>query len=118
MAKDHDAVDVGLGEYVRTNSTAPWLATYRLLSKSSPCVPEVAIRMAQMSEFERSYAHVLLYPPQPISVVDYDGRQGSFSTKMYGSTFCSGNSGFNMSVFGFACSCGQHQRIVAYVFPL
>ena len=84
VAKDHDAVDVGLGEYVRSNSTAPWLATYRLLSKSSPCIPEVAIRMAQLSEFERSYSHVLLYPPQPAAVVDYDGRQGNFSTKMYG----------------------------------
>ena len=83
VAKDHDAVDVGLGEYVRSNSTAPWLATYRLLGKSSPCIPEVAIRMAQLSEFERSYSHVLLYPPQPVAVVDYDGRQGDFSCMMY-----------------------------------
>ena len=84
VAKDHDAVDVGLGEYVRSNRTAPWLATYRLLSKSSPCIPEVAIRMAQLSEFEKSYERVLLYPPQPASVVDYDGRQRNFSAKMYG----------------------------------
>jgi hypothetical protein len=58
VAKDHDAVDVGLGEYVQSNSSAPWLATYRLLSKKSPCIPEVAIRMAQLSEFERSYAYL------------------------------------------------------------
>ena len=32
VAKDHDAVDVGLGEYARKDATAPWLATYRLLS--------------------------------------------------------------------------------------
>ena len=83
VAKDHDAVDVGLGEYVRSNSTAPWLATYRLLSKSSPCIAEVAICMPQLGEFERLYSHVLLYPPQPAAVVDYDGRQGNFSTKMY-----------------------------------
>jgi hypothetical protein len=37
VAKDHDAVDVGLGEYVQSSSTAPWLAAYRLLSKSTPC---------------------------------------------------------------------------------
>ena len=36
--KDHDAVDVGLGEYVCKDATAPLLATYRLLSKSSPPV--------------------------------------------------------------------------------
>ena len=29
VAKEHDAVDVGLGEYVQKSSTAPWLAAYR-----------------------------------------------------------------------------------------
>ena len=48
VAKDHDAIDVSLGEYVQKGQTAPWLATYRLLCKSSPCIPEVAIRMAQL----------------------------------------------------------------------
>ena len=59
LAKDHDAVDVGLGEYVQKNASSSWLAAYRLLSKTSPCLPEVAIRMAQLSEMERSYANVL-----------------------------------------------------------
>ena len=59
VSKDHDAVDVGMGEYKQKCATAPWLATYRLLSKSSPSIPEVAIRMGQLSEFERSYTHVL-----------------------------------------------------------
>ena len=85
VSKDHDAVDVGLGEYVQKDSTSAWLATYRLLSKSSPCLPEVAIRMAQLSEFERSYANVLLYPPQPCAMVNFQERQqGNFSAKMYG----------------------------------
>ena len=60
VSKDHDAVNVGTGEYKQKCATAPWLATYRLLSKSSPSIPEVAIRMAQLSEFEKSYTHVLL----------------------------------------------------------
>ena len=84
VSKDHDAVDVGLGEYVQKNSNSSWLAAYRLLSKGSPCLPEIAIRMAQLSEFERSYSHVLLYPPQPSAMIDYDGRQGNFTSKMYG----------------------------------
>ena len=84
VSKDHDAVDVGLGEYVQKNACAPWLSAYRLLSKSSPCLPEVAIRMAQLSEFERSYSHVLLYPPQPAAMVTLEGRQGNFSARMYG----------------------------------
>jgi hypothetical protein len=83
VSKDADAVDVGLGEYVQKNSTSSWLATYRLLSKSSPCFPEVAIRIAQLSEFERSYSHVLLYPPQPAAMLDHEARQGIFSAKMY-----------------------------------
>ena len=85
VAKDHDAVDVGLGEYVQRNATGAWLATYRLLSKSTPCIPEIAIRMAQLTEFEKSYSHVLLYPPQPAAMVDFSARQGgNFSAKMYG----------------------------------
>ena len=82
--QDHDAVDVSLGEYVQKGTAAPWLATYRLLSKGSPCIPEVAIRMAQLSEFERSYTYVLLYPPQPAQMIKLEGRQGNFSSRMYG----------------------------------
>ena len=61
-----------------------WLAAYRLLSKSTPCLPEVAIRMAQLSEFERSYSNVLLYPPQPALVLHPEARCGNFSQRMYG----------------------------------
>ena len=84
VAKDHDSLDVGLGEYVQKASTAPWLATYRLLCKSAPCLPEVAIRMAQLPEFDRSYSHVLLYPPLPAQVLTFEQRQKNFSSKMYG----------------------------------
>ena len=76
VSKDHDSVDVGLGEYTQKGSTAPWLAAYRLLTKSNPCLPEVAIRMAQLPEFERSYSHVLLYPPQPEHMVKFEGAAG------------------------------------------
>ena len=84
VAKDHDAVDVGLGEYVQTGSTAPWLATYRLLSKQTPCIPEVAIKMASLPEFERTYSHVLLYPPQPKDCTSPEDRRRNFSSRMYG----------------------------------
>jgi len=85
VSKDHDAVDVGLGEYVQKNATSSWLAAYRLMCKSSPGIPEVAIRMAQLPEFDRSYTHVLLYPPQPADMVQYEDRQGgNFSALMYG----------------------------------
>ena len=84
VAKDHDSVDVGLGEYVQKNACSSWLSAYRLMSKCSPGLPEVAIRMAQLPESDRSYSHVLLYPPQPASCLDYEGRQINFSSKMYG----------------------------------
>ena len=48
VSKDHDAVDVGLGEYCAKNPSAPWLSTYRLFCKSSPDIPEIAILMAQL----------------------------------------------------------------------
>ena len=40
--------------------------------------------MAQLSELERSYSHVLLYPPQPAAMTEHAGRQTNFSTEMYG----------------------------------
>ena len=40
--------------------------------------------MAQLSEFERSYAHVLLYPPQPRAMQEPEGFASNFSTRMYG----------------------------------
>ena len=58
VSKNHDAVDVGLAEYVRNDTTGPWLATYRLLARSFPCIPEVAIRLADLSELEKSYTQV------------------------------------------------------------
>ena len=84
IAKDHDTVDVGLGEYVQRGNTAPWLASYRLLNKSTPCIPEVALRMASASEFDRTYSHVLLYPPQPDECRTAEGRARNFSSSMYG----------------------------------
>ena len=84
VSKDHDAVDVGLGEYVAKDTTAPWLSAFRLLSKSTPGIPEVAIRMASCTEFETSFAHTLLYPPQPLDMTDFANRQQNFSCKMYG----------------------------------
>ena len=82
VAEDHDAVDVGFGEYVQKNACGSWLSTYRLMCKSTPCLPEVAICMAQLSEFDRSYTNVLLYPPQPVGMVEYQGRRGNFSARM------------------------------------
>ena len=64
------------GEYAQKESMASWLAAYRFLFKSSPCTPEAATRMAQLSEFERPYSHVLMYLPQLAAMVEYDGRQG------------------------------------------
>ena len=83
VAKDHDSVDVGLGEYVQKNAVTSWLAAYRLLTKSAPCLPEVAIRMAQLSEFDRSYSHVLLYPPQPSAMLESRAVDANFSAHMY-----------------------------------
>ena len=90
--KGHDAVDVGLGEYVQTKNTAPWLATFGLLSKMTPSIPECAIRLAQYSEFDKSYSHELLFPPQPDAVASAldapqehgaGGHSGNFSWNMY-----------------------------------
>ena len=40
--------------------------------------------MAACTEFETSFSHTLLYPPQPADMVELAGRQKNFSCKMYG----------------------------------
>ena len=54
VSKDHDSVDVGLGEYVQRGAISPWSAAYRLISENSPCLPEAALRTAQLPEFDGS----------------------------------------------------------------
>ena len=44
----------------------------------------MAIRLAGLSEFEHSYAQVVMYPPQPADVVDLEGRQKNFTCRLYG----------------------------------
>ena len=56
----------------------------RVPDKGSPCIPEVAIRMTELPEMQKSYSHVLMYPPQPAAMVEYAGRQQNFTSKMYG----------------------------------
>ena len=78
---------------------APWLAAYGLLSKSTPSIPEVALRMASCPEFHKSYSHALLYPPLPRDALAAAGappsgsagpgqdsvapKAGNFSWRMY-----------------------------------
>lgn len=83
ISKDHDAVDVSLGEYTQKNVMSNWLATYRLLCQESPGIPECAIRMASLPEFDRSFLYELLYPPQPAAMVSFDGRRVNSHAKMY-----------------------------------
>ena len=40
VAKDHNPVDVGFGEYCQKNASSPWLCTYRLLCKSTPGISD------------------------------------------------------------------------------
>ena len=40
--------------------------------------------MAACTEFETSFSHTLLYPPQPADMLNLAGRQRNFSSKMYG----------------------------------
>ena len=39
--------------------------------------------MGQPSEFDRSYAHILLYPPQPVDMLTPESRRRNFSAKTY-----------------------------------
>ena len=90
--------------------------------------------MASLTEFEKSYSHVLLYPPQPIAVVDLDQRKANFSSRMYGfRNFMNGlisntlhlplSSSITLphsnhaSIHVVFCSSNHKSRMVSYVFP-
>ncbi|MDA8583179.1 hypothetical protein N9L68_03075 [bacterium] len=48
-------------------------------------MPEADIRLAHPSEWGRSYAHVILYRPQPAAMLGLGGRQVRFNAHLYGS---------------------------------
>ena len=83
-------MDVSLGEFVQNNVSPPWLTAFRLLSKTSPGLAEVGIRMSSLSEFDRDYAQELLYPPTPAELADRRRQRSNPSIAMYGSflPFC------------------------------
>ena len=84
VSKDHDAIDVGLGEFKRSETHGPWGAAYRCLSRSTPGLPEAAIRLAGLQEWQKSYSHELLYPPLPVFIdLHRDDQDLNFSCKMY-----------------------------------
>ena len=65
ISKDHDAVDVDLGEHT-SGAESPWLCTYRLLCKSTPSIGQVAISNMQLPHFSTSYVEVLVFPVSPL----------------------------------------------------
>ena len=66
ISKDHDAVDVDLGEHTAKGAESPWLCTYRLLCKSTPSLGQVAICNMQLPHFATSYVEVILFPLSPL----------------------------------------------------
>ena len=77
-------MDVSLGEFVQNSVSPPWLTAFRLLSKLSPGLAEVGIRMSSLSEFERDYAQELLYPPTPGELADRRLQRSNPTLTMYG----------------------------------
>ena len=77
-------MDVSLGELVQNSVFPPWLTAFRLLSKLSPGLAEVGIRMSSLSEFERDYAQELLYPPTPGELADRRRQRSNPTLTMYG----------------------------------
>ena len=65
VSKDHDAVDVDLGEHTAKAAESPWLCAYRLLCKSTPSLGQVAICNMQLPHFSTSYVEVILFPLSP-----------------------------------------------------
>ena len=78
-------MDVSLGEFVQNSDSPPWLTAFRLLSKLSPGLAEVGIRMSSLSELERDYAQELLYPPTPGELADRRRERSNPTLTMYGS---------------------------------
>jgi hypothetical protein len=75
VSKDHDAVDVGLGEYVQKDALTSWLATFRLLSKGTPCILFISIEPQSkyscrhiVQDSSRTLCHGLEKKPNPIAL--------------------------------------------------
>ena len=54
-AKAHDSLDFRVSELASAGGNSRWKMTYRLLCKSSPCVPEVYCDFAGLQMMQRSF---------------------------------------------------------------
>ena len=79
-AKASDSLVFRLSEHVR-GEDSKWRQTYRMLCKSSPCIPEVFSYFASLPMMQRSFYHDVLYAPIQRSALDLDRN---VSLRLYG----------------------------------
>ena len=80
LGKASDAMDFRLREHLRSGESHRWRMTYRILCKSSPCVPEIFVDWSGLPLIRRSFQVAEVYPPVPRP--DMDLRQND-SYKLY-----------------------------------
>jgi len=72
VAKANDALDFRLKEHLREGQSHRWRMTYRLLCKTSPAIPEIALDFATLPLMKRSFRVGDVYAPVPKDDVDLD----------------------------------------------
>jgi len=80
LGKASDALDFRLREHLRAGESHRWRMTYRILCKSSPCVPEIYVDWSGLPLIRRSFQVAEVYPPVPRPNMDL--RQND-SYKLY-----------------------------------
>ena len=70
LGKASDAMDFRLREHLRAGESHRWRMTYRILCKSSPCVPEIYVDWAGLPLIRRSFQVAEVYPPVPRKDID------------------------------------------------
>lgn len=83
MVKGNEALDFNVKDLAVSGTTKidEWSATYRLLCKLTPCIPEAYLDFAALSHMLRSFTCTTMYAPIPHEESPYDDSNDS--NKLY-----------------------------------
>jgi len=81
--KASDALDFNIKPYAAKKVDHKWLTTYRLLSKTTPLIPEVVLSFAQLPHMTRSFHVGTVYAPAQLKRDETMRKDLNSSDKLY-----------------------------------
>ena len=80
ISKASDAMNFATSEHFRAKVDDSWLIVYRLMTKKSPCIPEIVVYFARLRHMELSSRVGTIYAPWPTCPDDANNSMKLFAS--------------------------------------